>query len=86
VLLVLTLIETMVLMFRTYVGFLAIIDQFLFEVLLLLHRPRLRLTQKQGNIRLTENGVQLNIKKTNSTANLLDIPTTRVYLNVALYM
>jgi hypothetical protein len=48
---------------HTYVGFLAIIDQFLLAVLLLLHRPHLRLTQKQGNIGLTENGVQLNIKK-----------------------
>jgi hypothetical protein len=65
--------------------FLAIIDQFLLAVLLLLHRPHLRLTQKLGNIRLTENGVQLNIK-TNSTANLLGIPTTTVYLKVVLYM
>jgi hypothetical protein len=47
----------------TYAGYLVTIHQFLLAVLLLLHRPRLRLTQKLGNIRLTENGVQLNIKK-----------------------
>jgi sulfur transfer complex TusBCD TusB component (DsrH family) len=70
---------------HTYVGFLAIIDQFLFAVLLLLHRPHLRLTQKQGHIRLTENGVQLNIKKTNLPKNLKGIPTTTVYLDVDSY-
>jgi hypothetical protein len=39
---------------HTRVGNLAIIYQFLLAVLLLLHRPHLRLRQKLGNIKRTE--------------------------------
>jgi hypothetical protein len=35
--------------------------QFLLAVLLLLHRPHLRLTQKLRNIQLNDDGVQLQI-------------------------